>query len=242
MPEGNVHWSLPPEIEARLGEGSVGPQRVIYEAKQLLLVLHEPPGPEDNKRVGVLFLLKEDGSFSAIDSPDGKARLRALLDRYRTVSLECEEMYETANSATDIFKLLERLAPLNRSSTNLAVVLQSAREIAKQDKFFINMRDEGHELSRAFELLVSDSRLALDYRMARNAEAQAERTEQMAKAQHKLNVLAAFTFPVMALATLLGMNLSHGFEVRSPIIFWSVLGSGVCLGFAVKAWVMSGRR
>lgn len=242
MSSSNRNWKLPPEIEARLGEGTTGPQRVVFEAGHLLLVLHEPPGPDDSKRQGKLFLRDQSGGFSTEATPDGKAELRELLERYRAKLMECEEMYEKANTATDLFKLLERLAPLNRSSTNLAAALQAARERVKDDKFFINVRDESHELSRSFDLLVADSRLALDYRIARNAEEQAERTDQMAEAQHKLNVLAAFTFPVMALATLLGMNLTHGLEEKSPALFWTVLVAGIGLGFAVKAWVMNGRR
>ena len=40
--------------------------------------------------------------------------------------------------------------------------------------------------------------------IAKSAEIQAAKAEEMATAQHKLNVLAAITFPVMAVATLFG--------------------------------------
>ena len=234
-------WSLPPEIEVRLGETSYGPQRSIYEAEHLLIILHEPPQESERERKAILFLRRPDGSFHCNGHPHGESKLRGLLERYRTLLSECEQLYESAMTASDLFKLLEQLAPLNRSSTNLASALQAAREYARQDKFLISMRDESNEVSRSFDLLTADAKMALDYRIAKNAEEQAERTEQMAEAQHKLNVLAAFTFPVMALATLMGMNLTHGLENRSPVLFWSALGVGVVIGFIVKGWVMRSR-
>jgi Mg2+ and Co2+ transporter CorA len=80
-------------------------------------------------------------------------------------------------------------------------------------------------------------KLALDYQIAENTEQQAARADEMAAAQHKLNVLAAVTFPLMAIATLLGMNLVHGFETEPPALFWSVVILGFIVGFVVKGWV-----
>lgn len=237
----NHSWKLPRSIENRLGETSYGPQRAIHEEDHLLVILHEPPAPDELERNPALFLRTPDGQWSCNGYAHGESKLRSLLERYRTQWAECEGMYETAKTASELFKLLERLAPLNRSSTNLANALQSARESAKQDKFLISMRDESNEVSRSFDLLTADAKLALEYRIAKNAEEQAVRTEQMAEAQHKLNVLAAFTFPVMALATMFGMNITHGLEARSPELFWGALAGGIGVGFLVKSWVMRGR-
>ena len=63
----------------------------------------------------------------------------------------------------------------------------------------------------------------------------------MATAQHKLNVLAAITFPVMAVATLFGMGLIHGLENRSPYLFWCIFALGFVMGIITKRWV-SGKR
>ncbi len=238
----NHSWRLPPAIEARLGDSSYGPQRAIAEDDHLLLILHEPPLPNERERKAVLYLRSPDGTLACNGYPKGEAKLKAHLERYRTLWAECEQLYESAQSASDLFKLLEKLAPLNRSSTNLAKALQAAREATKQDKFFISLRDEGNEISRSFDLLTADAKLALEYRIAKNAEEQAARADEMSEAQHKLNVLAAFTFPVMALATLFGMNLTHGMEARGPGLFWSALAGGVAIGFLVKAWVTRGRR
>lgn len=235
-------WVLPPEIEARLGGETLGPQRVIAEAGQVLIVLHEPPGSGDSSRRGAYFLRDVSGRLTAPGNPDGAAGLKELLERYRQLFHECDKVYDAAVSAKDLFQLLERLAPLNRTSTNLASALQWAREACKEDRFLIRMRDESHELSRSFELLTGDARLALDYHIARNQEEQARRSVEMAESQHKLNILAAFTFPVMALATLMGMNLNHGLGTRSAVVFGSVLGVGIALGFFVKGWAIKRRR
>lgn len=230
-------WTLPPEIEARLGESSYGRQRSIFEAGHLFLVLHAPPVADTMEREKVLFLRKPSGQWMGNGIDGGEHKLRQLLADYRNHWEQCDKEYDSADSASDLFKLLERLGPLNRASTNLANALQSARDQVKLDKFLISMRDESYELSRAFDLLVTDAKLKLDYRIAKNAEAHAAKAAEMAAAQHKLNVLAAITFPIMALAAVLGMNLTHGLENQSPTVFFMVLAAGMAIGLLLKRWV-----
>lgn len=233
-----INWTLPPEIEARLGENSYGRQRAIHEADHLLIILHAPPVAGSLERETALFLRKPNGQYLSNGFENGEQRLRKLLADYRARWEECDGEYERAETAQQLFRLLEKLAPLNRASTNLANALQTARDAVKQDRFLISMRDESYEISRAYDLLVADAKLKLDYRIARNAEAEAEKSEEMARAQHKLNVLAAITFPLMALAALLGMNLTHGLEGRSPALFVLVLAIGIGIGMVVKRWVV----
>lgn len=232
-----MNWALPKEIEARLGVGTVGRQRVVAEADHVLIILHRPPDPDRLEREPVLFLRRPDGSLLADGFEQGEIKLRKLLADYRQRWEECDKAYDAAGTADQLLRLLETLAPLNRSTTNLAGALQAARDAAKSDKFLIGMRDESEEISRAFELLTSDAKLKLDYRIASNSESQAAQTKQMISAQHRLNVLAAITLPVMALATVLGMNVNHGLENRSPGVFLMVLVVGVLIGYFVKRWV-----
>ena len=63
----------------------------------------------------------------------------------------------------------------------------------------------------------------------------------MTLAQHKLNVLAAVTFPVMAVATLFGMGLVHGLENKPPYLFWFIFVIGFVMGMLTKRWVTSDR-
>ncbi len=237
MKRKQLNWTLPPEIEARLGEGTYGRQRAIFEAGHLFLVLHAPPAPGTIERETVLFLRKPDGQILCNGFEAGEHKLRKLIADYRAQWEECDKQYDNAESAQELFHLLEKVAPLNRASTNLVNALQAARDHVKQDKIFISMRDEGYEVSRAFDLLVADAKLKLDYRMAKNTEAHAAHADKMAIAQHRLNVLAAITFPLMALAAALGMNLRHGMEDESPALFVVVLSMGIAIGLLVKRWV-----
>jgi len=235
-------WTLPPEIERRLGDSSYGRQRAIFEAGNLLLILHAPPGPDDLTREFRVFLRAADGRYQCNGIADGQVQLRRLLADYRTLYDELEETYQKAHTSEELFRLLESVAPAGRSAGNMRDALQAAREYVKEDTLLIAMRDEAYEVARNFEILLGDVRSALDFRIARNAEMQAAKSAEMALAQHKLNVLAAITFPLMAIATLLGMNLAHGFENAPPIFFYLVFALGLIVGLAVKSWVTNGEK
>lgn len=237
MKRKQYNWELPKEIERRLGENTYGRQRAIYEADHLLIILHTPPKGEEAERECVLFLRSPDGTYLCNGFTGGEGRLRHLLADYDELYDKYNAQYEKCSSPTDLFELMKALAPLNRATTNLHNAMQSARSFIEGDAFLIAMRDEAYEISRNFELLIGDAKLALDYQIAENTEQEAARSEEMAVAQHKLNVLAAVTFPLMAMATLLGMNLVHGYENRSPSLFWLVVGVGFVVGWAVKGWV-----
>jgi hypothetical protein len=231
------NWELPPEIERRLGDSTYGRQRAIFEAEHLLIVLHTPPEGDESERDCVLFLRTPDGEYMCNGRDGGQARLRALLASYDELYEKYDDLYDKSTTPTEYFELMKVLAPLNRATSNLHSALQAARSCIEGDTFLIAMRDEAYEVSRNFELLTNDVKLAIDYQIAENTEQQAARADEMAAAQHKLNVLAAVTFPLMAIATLMGMNLVHGFETEPPVLFWSVVILGFLVGFAVKGWV-----
>lgn len=237
MKRKSYNWTLPPEIEARLGETTYGRQRVVAEAGHMLIILHQPPTGDTMEREAVVFLRKPNGELLVNGHENGGHKLHKLIADYRRLWEECDKEYDSADSPEALLVLLEKLAPLNRSSTNLANTLQAARDLEKQDRFLISVRDESYDVSRAFELLTADAKLKLDYRIAKNSEAQANRAQVMVSAQHRLNVMAAITFPIMALATVLGMNLTHGLENRPPMVFLAVLMLGVVIGLYVKGWV-----
>ena len=86
-----------------------------------------------------------------------------------------------------------------------------------------------------FWLVTTD---ALDFAMAQRAEEQARSGERMAAAAHRLNLLAAFFFPIAALTALFGVNLRHGMETTSaPLPFLAVLGAGLILGGLLTLFV-----
>ena len=229
-------WQLPATIEARLGEKTYGRQRTIVEEDHLLIILHTPPDPETHKRDAWVFLRKPDGSLMWNGQENGEEKLKRLLKNYAELYERLDDAEEAARSAADLLEVLEALGPLNRASTNLANTLQSARDLIKEDAFLIAVRDEAYEVSRNFDLLLSDAQLALDYRTAKSAEEQHAKADEMARAQHKLNLIAAATFPLMAVAALFGMNLVHGLE-RTPGIFWLALMIAVAVGAGTIHWV-----
>ena len=229
-------WQLPADIEARLGETTYGRQRTIYEAEHLLIILHTPPDPETHKREAWVFLRKPDGTMMWNGQENGAEKLKRLLKTYAELYERLDVAEEAAQTAADLLEVLEALSPLNRASTHLANTLQSARDLVKGDPFLIAMRDAAYEVSRSFDLLRSEAQLALDYRTAKSAEAQHAKAQEMAASQHKLNLIVAATFPLMAVATLFGMNLFHGFE-HIYGAFWVALGIGIAAGVGTIRWV-----
>ena len=230
-------WQLPPEIEVRLGENTYGRQRAIFEADHLLLILHSPPSPENPQRESMVFLRTPQGEYSCNGVEKGEAKLPKLLDTYQQLYERYDRQYDDATSSGELFRILEALAPITRSANNMRGALQSARDLVRDDKLLIAMRDRAYEVARELELLLADARLALDYRIARNAEAQTAKAHEMATSQHKLNVMAAITFPLMAIATIFGMNLDSGIERQNPLLFWGVFACGIAIGVVAKGWV-----
>lgn len=237
MKRKTYNWTLPPEIESRLGETTYGRQRAIAGGGHLLVILHAPPVPDVHEREAVLLLRRPEGQLLVNGFEGGELKVRKLLADYRGRLDALDDRTEGAQRADEIFAVLEELGPLQRSMAHLADALQSARDLAKGDKALISLRDEAYEISRGFDLLLSEARLKMDYRIARNSELNQEQSARQAAAQHKLNVLAAFALPLTAMATLLGMNVQHGLEGRPPGFFWMVLAMGTAVGFAVRGWV-----
>lgn len=238
MTRRNYDWKLPLAIEQRLGRESYGSQRAIHEEDHLLLILHEPPMKEGNAREHAVFLRKPDGKWLYHGVDNGQYALGQLLERYEKQLGGFEALYGKAKTAEQMFQILERALPLARAAGNLKEAMQAAREMVKQESLLIDFRDRAVDLARGMELLVGDTRLALDFRLARNAEEQAQFALAGNRAQQKLNILAAWTFPLMTLAAVFGMNLRGGFENLPEIWFWLIFAVGIVLGLLAKGWVM----
>lgn len=234
-------WTLPDAIERRLGPQTYGRQRIIDEDDHLLIILHALPDPPEFEVVHEVYLRTPGGELQCNGLPGGEPRLRKLVNRYRQRFEELEQKYDAADTSKAYFDILEELVPVTRACKNLAITLQSAREAVRLDAFILEMRDATHELQRDFELLLSDAKSALNYRIARNAEKQSAKADEAVEAQHRLNVLAAVFFPLTALATVFGMNFRHGYENQSPVLFWAVSATGLAIGLFVKQWVVARR-
>lgn len=239
MKRSQYKWNLPAEITARLGSESWGAQRAIFEAGHLLLVLHAPPKTDGNEREHEVFLRLPQGKWQYKGIDHGDHALTKYMEDYQQLYTALENRFEKASNIDALFAVIDSLIPLARSSNNMKLALQTARESLGNDAFLIDMRDRSVDIARGFELLLADARLALEFRLARSAEAQARAAEISNRAQHKLNILAAVAFPLMSVSAVFGMNLQNGLESLPVVAFWLVFLGGLSLGLLVKGWVSS---
>ncbi len=230
-------WEVPQTLRDRLGT-QVGRQRAMEAEGHLLLVLHQPPKPDETLRTGCFFWRKPDGTWSSSEFGTGASGLERHLDSYAALIEQFDRREETAKSPADYFHLLECLAPLHRAIRNMYATLQDARQMVRTDRGIIDARDRAYVLERTADLLTIDVKNALDYLVARKVEEQSDASQTMAIASHRLNVLAAFFFPLATLSAIFGMDLPHGLEdLPRPWPFLAVLAVGLICGFVLKSFV-----
>lgn len=231
-------WNIPDELRQRLGQSSYGRQRSLAAGGHILLVLHKPPGPSDATREGVLFWRNPEGEVRCNRGGDGEHALRSHVASYGEAEHSLNREYESSPQLPRLFDLLDALAPLSRAARNMHSALQAARETAGQDELLIDVRNAAYEVERNLELLTEDTRNAIQQRVSRDTEDQAKLGREALQASHRLNILAAVFFPLTAMASIFGMNFTHGLDQTSPAVFWVVLACGVAAGIAVKGWVV----
>lgn len=227
-------WDLPAALANRLGD-EVGRQRCMLAGGHLLLVLHELPKPGDATRNALLLWRRPDGTW---DSSAGGAGVQGLvrhLDAFAKTVDGLEERLATAANAQEIHAVVQAAAPLARTARNLHRTLQEARDGVSGDRELILARDRSYELERAAELLHHDAGAALQYTAARAAEEQTHAAYGLASAGHRLNLLAALALPMMAIASVFGMNLPSGIEGGGVVAFWAIVGGALVLGAAIYA-------
>jgi hypothetical protein len=230
-------WELPPALQQRLGSSSYGAQRVIHEEGHLMVILHEPPAGTGSERKPAVFLRKPDGSWLHKGNNPGERALQKLLESYRAALSTFEIRHEAADTSEALFQILGPLIPLARAASNLQATLQAARDAVPEDALVTDMRDRAVEIARGNELLLADTRMSLDYRLAHAAEQQARAAMEVSRAQHKLNTIAALTFPLMAIGAAFGMNLHSGLENLPGWAYWAIFGAGIFFGMLLRGWV-----
>ena len=226
-------WILPAPIENRLGQKSFGKQRAMVADGHLLLVLHRAPKPGDRQREGVLFWRNPSGTWKCSLGGVGADSINRHLKEYQIAEEKLGVSYQSAATAEDFFKIIEGMAPLQAATRNLHAALQSAREGIPDDQDIIDLRDWAYEIERTLDLIYLNAKNALDFKIAK-------KSEEQANLSYRLNILAAIFFPLTAIACAFGMNLPSGLETSSPLLFWLVLGTGIYLGFVVRHWVLTG--
>lgn len=230
-------WNVPEVFRNRLG-AKVGRQRPMVADDHLLLVLHAPPKPDENERVGRFFWRAPDGLWSSNALGGGPAALNQHLDEYYSIIQHLDEQEEKAASADEYFEIIEAVAPICRATRNLHQVLQETRSLCPDIREVIDVRDRAYELERTAELLYNGTKDGLEFAIAKRAEEQARSSQQMAWSAHRLNSLAAFFFPIATLTAVFGVNLPHGYEdSKPPYAFLIVIVVGLALGAMLNAFV-----
>jgi len=227
-------WQLPESITTRLGD-QAGRQRAMHHDGNLLLVLHEVPVPGQLQRQARLFWRRPAGAWDSDQGGGGGQALHRHLDHFAKAIEALEHRVESAASAHDYFAALQALNPLWRTVRHLHLAVQAAREAVPGDHDLIVLRDRAGDLERAVELLHHDADNGLDFTIASQGEELARNSDTMARASHRLNLLAALCLPLTALASVFGMELRSGLEnVASPWPFIAVLATGLLIGFLLK--------
>ncbi len=216
-------WNVPEEIKARLGD-SAGRQRAMLAEEHLLLVLHAPPGPDNDHRDARFFWRDAAGKWSAAGvSGSGILSLKNHLAEFADRLDKLEARFQAADTASEYFELLQSIAPIHRTVRHMHTALQNARELLPNDREVISLRDRAGELEREAELLHTDTKNGMDYTVARRSEELAGRSHEMMLSAHRLNLLAALFFPIATASSIFGMNLRHGLDQDNFEIFIMVL-------------------
>ena len=231
-------WNIPEAIKSRLGQNTFGRQRAVVEEGHVLLILHKPPGADDLRREGVLFWRDAAGNWLSGRSNNGVQALSAHVQSYADLDVAVAQRFEKANDTASLHELLGAVTPLARAAHNMHAALQDAREAVKGDKTIIELRDRAYEVDRNLDILVHDIQNAIAYRAAREAEEQNRLTREALRASHRLNVLAALFLPLTAIASIFSMDLKHGLNRESVILFWLITAASIAVGIAVKSWVL----
>ena len=228
-------WTIPDSIRNRLGR-EPGPQRAMLEEGHLLIILHQLPQPDEHQRKPALFWRSPEGEWKTNLNGTGLAALNDHLRTYDHKLTELEDAENLASTATEYHTVLEKLAPVLRSSRGLHRSMQQARELVKGERELINFRDQAAAIERNSELLLQDAQFGLNFTVARQAEAQAATARQMAATAHRLNLLAALFLPLTALASVFGMEI-HSKLPDTQANFWLICVCGILLGFVVMSFL-----
>src|SRR5690606_3368516 len=100
------------------------------------------------------------------------------------------------------------------------------------DPEIINLRDLAGDAERIFEMTLQDARNSLQFLLAQQAEKQSAEAANLARAGHRLNLLAAFFLPVTAISAIFGVNLPSGLETAlAPALFWLIAAASIVFGW-----------
>lgn len=224
------------EIDERLLDqlsSRPGQQRCMEGGGELLLIVYEVPRPRIPEREPLYFWKRRDGLWMQ-SSGQGLSELTALMDRYEAAVDKHELIVDEADTAAEIFTILRHSGPLARSARNLLTALSQLLAHDPDDRAIRHFRDRAAEIERAADLLNHDGRMALEFWSAERAEENSLAAARLNRILYRLNLLAGFFLPLVALGGLFGMNVVLPAFSRS--LFWGILFFGLVLG-GVILWL-----
>lgn len=229
-------WDLPVELRTHIGDRG-GHQRELEADGHLVLILHHVPETKSREREAVYFWKPPKHEWRASGRGAPRVQMMKLVEQYDLTVLRLSELHEKADTASQIFAVLEQIGPVARAIRNLTETLRRARQLPESPDARRDIQqalDIAQEVSRNAELLQNDARHALDYQIAMQSEIQATHSREVERATHRLNALAAVFLPLTAVASVFGMNLRSGLEESPAWIFWVVLAGGITAGLVVS--------
>lgn len=224
-------WAVPQAFRDRLGDHA-GRQRAMTAEGHLLLVLHKVPDAGDTTREPRIIWRHPDGTWKCTDGTEGRAAMEAHLAEYARVLVSLDDEEHKADGAQQYVRVLVRLSPVLRAVRHLHSTLQEAREACPDERELINARDEAYRQERTCELLISDAKSTLDVAALQHDEELAETNLALAQSAHRLNMLAAFFFPLATLCSVFGVSFAFPLKddpTHTP--FYGMLIIGLVVGF-----------
>lgn len=212
-----------------------GSQRCVVGRDELLLIVHDLPRPRSSEREAIVFWRRRDGVWMDASGTRGLRRLVDLVDRFAAEVKKQEEVVDEADTAAEVFALARIAGPLARSSRHLTIAIEQTVVQDEDSRELKNLRDRCREVERAAELLDHDSKLTLEFWQAERGEEQQAAAEQLNKIAFRLNLLAGFFLPLVALGVLFGMNVDLPHFTKS--LFWLIVFFGLSLGGGVLVMV-----
>lgn len=225
-------WNVSPTIRQRVGE-DVGRQRLMEEDGQVLVILHQVPNVEQKShRDAALFWCDGGGDWKSLPISGGKSELKTIVSQYQQKVDELDQILEEAEDPEVVHGVIDAATPVVRAGRHATQVLSELRKVMREDMDILATRDLAVNMERSGELLLQDAKSSLEYMIAKNAAAQAKDAQRAAREAQKLNRLAAFFFPLMTIAAILGMNAPGG--MMGDLSVWIVVAVGLVFGAVVR--------
>lgn len=234
-----AQWDLPDGILTEFSD-KTGRQRIVRDEGHMLISLHWVPTSGQTDRTPVWLWHRPDGAWFSYLPPVSEQlnvdpeqldpdhlTLRSALDAYDRREDELELELEQCTNAIEYLDVLQEVATGQHAIRNLHETLETVPvdELGGQVDSLLSLRDYAYEIRRSYDFLEDFSRNRLEIHRAQQAEEANYKTSQ-------LSLIAAFTLPLTALASVFSMAPENGQILTDPF-FWLILALGSVWGWGL---------